>query len=538
MPLEWITIALTDVLWILAAFCLGMLARAVQLPPLIGFLAAGFLLKLHGGMSGEMLEQLSSLGITLLLFTIGLKLNPRSLLRPQVLAVGTLHMAGTVGVLSAVLLILAGLGLPFIRDLEPRQILLIGFALSFSSTVLVAKALESRGEMRAVHGRIAIGILVLQDLVAVAFLTASTGQFPSPLALVLLLFIPLRPLLLQLLCRTGHGELLVLYGLLLALGGAELFELVGLKGDLGALLAGILIAGHERTEELAKTLLGFKDLFLLGFFLSIGQAGIPTPTMVLLALLLTPLVLLKSAGFIGLFLATGLRARTALVTSLNLTNFSEFGLIVAALATAKGWLSAEWLVVLALTMSFSFVLHAPLNAAVNRIYHAQRQRWYRWQRKERIREEQIIDIRGTEAAVIGMGAVGTGTFDAILDAHQQSVIGVDINSEVVERQLEQGRTVVEGDPGDRDFWIRLNSGGTLQRVLITLPHLAVTLSVIRQLRAAGFKGQIAATARYPDQRDAMLKAGADLVFDTFTEAGVGFASHVLGSLPEDDTRLG
>lgn len=231
MPLEWIAFALNDVLWILAAFCLGMLARAVHLPPLIGFLATGFLLKLHGGVSGEMLEQLSSLGITLLLFTIGLKLNLRSLLRPQVLAVGLVHMAGTVGVLSLVLLLLAALGLPFIRDLEPRQILLVGFALSFSSTVLVAKALESRGEMRAVHGRIAIGILVLQDLLAVAFLTASTGQFPSPLALALLLFIPLRPLLLQLLCRTGHGELLVLYGLLLALGGAELFELVGLKGD-------------------------------------------------------------------------------------------------------------------------------------------------------------------------------------------------------------------------------------------------------------------------------------------------------------------
>ncbi len=529
MPLEWIAFALNDVLWILAAFCLGMLARAVHLPPLIGFLATGFLLKLHGGVSGEMLEQLSSLGITLLLFTIGLKLNLRSLLRPQVLAVGLVHMAGTVGVLSLVLLLLAALGLPFIRDLEPRQILLVGFALSFSSTVLVAKALESRGEMRAVHGRIAIGILVLQDLLAVAFLTASTGQFPSPLALALLLFIPLRPLLLQLLCRTGHGELLVLYGLLLALGGAELFELVGLKGDLGALLAGMLIAGHERTEELAKTLLSFKDLFLLGFFLSIGQAGIPTAPMVLLALLLTPLVLLKSVGFIGLFLATGLRARTALVTSLNLTNFSEFGLIVAALATAKGWLSSEWLIVLALAMSFSFVLHAPLNASANRIYQAQRERWYRWQRRERIREEQTIDIRGTEAAVIGMGAVGTGTFDAILDAHEHAVIGVDINSEVVHRQREQGRTVVAGDPGDRDFWIRLNSGGTLQRVLITLPHLSVTLSVIQQLRAAGFEGQIAATARYPDQREAMLKAGADLVFDTFTEAGVGFATHVLSS---------
>ena len=92
MDFEWVAIALNDVVWILAASCLGMLARLVGLPPLIGFLATGFLLHLQGGVSGEMLNQLSDLGVTLLLFTIGLKLNVRTLLRPQVLAVGMLHM--------------------------------------------------------------------------------------------------------------------------------------------------------------------------------------------------------------------------------------------------------------------------------------------------------------------------------------------------------------------------------------------------------------------------------------------------------------
>ena len=126
--------------------------------------------------------------------------------------------------------------------------------------------------MTSLHGRIAIGILIVQDLAAVLFLAITTGQTPSYWAILLVaMLFPLQPVLKLLLQRVGRGELLVLYGFLLALGGAEAFEFVGLKGDLGALVVGVLIANHAKAEEMAKIMLGFKDLFLLGFFLSIGQ---------------------------------------------------------------------------------------------------------------------------------------------------------------------------------------------------------------------------------------------------------------------------
>src|SRR5690606_26182559 len=106
-----------------------------------------------------------------------------------------------------------------------------------------------RDDMAALYGRIAIGILVVQDIAAVIFLAASEGKLPSIWALALLLLIPARPLLHRFLEAAGHGELLVLGGLATALGGAALFGVVDMKPDLGALVAGVLLGGHEKTKE-------------------------------------------------------------------------------------------------------------------------------------------------------------------------------------------------------------------------------------------------------------------------------------------------
>ena len=101
MDFQWVAIALGDVAWISIAFVLGLLARSVGLPPLVGFLVTGFLLNIYGIASGQMLEKLSDLGITLLLFTVGLKLNLRILARPQVWAVTGLHSSIVVAVFGS-----------------------------------------------------------------------------------------------------------------------------------------------------------------------------------------------------------------------------------------------------------------------------------------------------------------------------------------------------------------------------------------------------------------------------------------------------
>lgn len=531
MEFERIAIALggivpVEIAWLAVAFALGLLSRTAGLPPLVGFLAAGFVLNLFGIASGEMLEKLADLGVTLLLFIVGLKLNLRTLVRPQVWAVTSLHLALIVPILGSALLILALMNAPSFSGVGIYQVLLIAFALSFSSTVFVVKVLEDKGETAALHGRIAVGILIVQDLAAVSFIAISAGTWPSPWAFMILLFIPARPLLIHVLQKVGHGELLVLCGLLLALGGAAFFELVGLKGDLGALALGALIANSAKANEMAKTMLGFKDLFLVAFFLSIGLSGPLTLDAVLMGAAVTPLVILKSALFFGLLTLFKLRARTSLLATLNLTNFSEFGLIVAAIGVANGWIDTFWLIVVAIALTLSCVVSAGLNVAAHQIYARHRGLWDRLQKTQRLADDQPLDIGGATTAIIGMGRVGTAAYDQMHQAFGGTVVGVDLDPVRVERQQSSGRHVLLGDPTDADFWDRVKAAHTLELVLLALPNLASNLAVLDQLNTSSSYCRVAATARFPDEIEVLRKAGVSSVYNLYAEAGSGFAAHV------------
>lgn len=526
MDFEWVAIALGDVTWISLAFLLGFLVRLINLPPLVGFLAAGFLLNYLGFTSGETLQKLADLGITILLFTVGLKLNLKMLARPQVWAVAVLHMAIIIALFGTAIYLLAWVKVPFFAELDFKLALLIGFALSFSSTVFVVKSLEDSGEMKSLHGRIAIGILVIQDIAAVVFIAASTAKLPSAWAMLLVLLIPARPILHRILQKTGHGELMVLYGLVLALGGAELFELGGVKDDLGALIMGVIISTHPKSAEMARSMLGFKDLFLVGFFLTIGMTGQLTLEAFIVGVLLVPFILLKSSIFFALLTRFKLRARTSLLTILNLTNYSEFGLIVAAIGVAYGWLEGAWLSVIAIALAVSFVVASRLTIRDDSIYSNYRDFWSRFQRSERLADDLLLDTGDATVAVFGMGRVGCGAYDRMRELYGETVIGVDFDAELVTRHQSMGRNVLLGDPSDADFWDKIKLDQSIELVMLALPNLQANLDALAGLGEISFQGRIAATARYPDEIRRLQDAGATAVFNIYTEAGAGFANHV------------
>lgn len=533
MSVDWIAIALGDVAWITIAFLMGFAARLLGLPPMIGFLATGFLLSTQGIVTGEVLQKLSDLGITLLLFSIGLKLDLKSLVRPQVWGVASLHLVLVTLSFGALLMLLGLGGLPLLAGLETQSALLIAFSLSFSSTVFVVKMLEDRGEINSLHGRISVGVLIVQDIAAVLFLAASTARLPSLWAVAVIFgLFALRRALYWLLRQVGHGELLVLYGIILALGGAEIFEMVGLKGDLGALVLGTLIAGHPDANELNKTMMGFKDLFLLGFFLSIGAGGIPTMTMVVTAVLLLPLVFLKSALFFTLFSRFRLRARTSVLASRNLSQYSEFGLIVIAVSVGNGWLSEYWLIVLSLMVAFSFIMAAMMIRPGDHLYSDRRAFWRRFQAADLMADERPIDVRDARFVIVGMGGVGNGAYDHMNRRFPGMVVGVDIAPTAVSNQRDAGRNVLLGDPADADFWDRTQLPQQVEMIMLTLPQLNTALAVLQQLRSSGYTGPVATIARYPDEVPHLEASGASLVFNIYIEAGTGFAEHVMASTPQ------
>lgn len=525
-----INLAAIDVMHVLplgVAFVLGLVARTANLPPLMGFLAAGFILGAMGMRVTPTLHEIADLGVTLLLFTIGLKLHVKDLAAPVVWLTASIHMLLTSLVVAAILGALALTGLTIFSGFDAKTAVLIGFALSFSSTVFAVKVFEARAEMGAIHGRIAIGLLIVQDIFAVVFIAASAGKVPSVWAVLLFALIPLRPLLFRLLELVGHGELLILMGWLLPLAGAGLFEAVGIKADLGALVLGILLAGHAKTNELAKSLLSFKDLFLIGFFVTIGLSGELSWSILTTASILVLLLLpLKTALYFLLMTRQRMRTRSATLASLALTNFSEFGLIVGAIGVTNGWLDRSWLSVLAVSLALSFLLASPLNAVSKQLYARWRHPLHRFQTRKRLPGDEMIRAGKAQVVVFGMGRVGTGAYDYLHSIWGDVVLGIDINTDYVERHIANGRNVVLGDATDADFWARAERTGRIRLALLAFSDHESNLAVARLLKEQGFELELASVAHYPDHEAALRNAGVNAVFNFYASAGESFAEHV------------
>ncbi len=512
--------------FLLFAFICGLAVKLVGIPPLVGYLVAGFVLNMFGFESNSTLQSIADLGITIMLFTIGLKLNIRDLSRREVWAGSVTHTLIWVAAIAGVLYGVAALIAATTSAIDWQSAILIAFALSFSSTVCVVKVLEESGEMKTRHGRLAIGILVMQDIFAVVFLVAATGKLPSIWAFGLLAIPPLVPVFYKVLNQSGHGELLPLTGFILALGGYHVFELVNIKGDLGALIFGILMARHTKATELAKSLMSFKDLFLIGFFLSIGLMALPDMQMIFLALLFCLLLPAKALLFFGLFTQLRLRARTAYLTSLVLTNYSEFGLIVGALSVSLGLLTESWLVVIALAVSISFVFTSILYRSSHSQYHRMKKSIKRYERSRRLQDDVYPVIDNAEFLVVGMGRVGSGAFQSLSKLVDSKVWGLDADRTKVNHLKHEGWNVVVGDGEDVDLWDNLDIS-QVRLVLLALPSIEDAINITRQLRNAGYKGKVAAIARYEDEVDYLLTHGVDKVFNFFTEAGLGFAEESL-----------
>lgn len=530
---EWVAIAANDTSWILIAFVLGFGARLLKLPPLIGFLLAGFLINRLGFVADDALQKVADLGITLLLFSVGLKLNFQTLLRPQIWLVASAQSLVFVGIVGALLVFVFFNLIPYLKESGYQQALLIAFALSFSSTVFAVKSLEEKGEMRSLHGRISVGILIMQDLLAVGFIAISMAKFPSWWALALLLFFPARPLVNYLLEKSGHGELLILLGFTLALGSAELFEFTGIKGDLGALVCGALLAPLAKSRELAKAMFTFKDFFLVGFFLSIGMTGDFSPQSILIGFLLVPLIFLKSSFFFLLMTRLNLRARTSLLASLSLTNFSEFGLIVIAIGNSLNLISENWLVIFAIALSLSFIVSSIMNHYDEKIYTRFKSIFMRFEKEKRLTDDSLSDIQSASVVVFGMGRVGAGAYDRLREKYADAVIGVDFDLSTIEKHRAAGRKVLHGDPVDTDFWEKMHNGEHIELVMLALPNLQANLQVIERLKAINCNKPIAAIAKYTDEENILMEAGATEVFNFYTEIGEGFADHIEKKIEHD-----
>lgn len=506
-----------DILWIGVAFVAGFIAQIVKIPTIVGYLLAGLVLSVVGVPdNSELIVAIGDLGVTLLLFTIGLHLRIKSILQPEVLGVGSIHL-----LISAI--VFGGIGL--LAGWSPMASLLVGVGLGFSSTVLTAKSLEARGEINAYHGRIAIGILIFQDVVAIALLAISGGAAPSPFALGLFGLVLLRPLLIRLLVESGKEELMLVYGLLLALGVGLIFKQVGLDSKLGALVAGLLLSGHPQADVLYEKLWGLKEVFLIGFFLQVGLGGFPAASEIQLLLFLFALLPVKGLLFFQLFWRFKLTHRTAYMSSVPLTAYSEFALIVVTAGASSGLIPDSLVSMVALLVTMSFIVNALLARFAENI-------WCRlgYASEEVVNEIEHLEripttIGRTRYLIVGMGRAGTAAYD-YLKSHNQRPLGVEVDPQVMEHHLEHGRRVIYGDSQDAGFWHAFDISH-VQAVLLLIPDTSRKVQVAKLIREAGYEGYIHALVRDDQDINQLLDVGVDEATQPISRAGRDIAAELV-----------
>jgi len=277
--------------------------------------------------------------------------------------------------------------------------------------------------------------------------------------------------------------------------------------------------------------MNFKDMFLVGFFLTIGFSALPNLDLIFTAIILCLFIPIKFVLFFSLFTFFKLRARTSYLASLVLSNYSEFGLIVVALLVSLGWLSAEWLVVLALSVSFSFVLTGLVYKTSHNQYTKFKDRLKSFESPHRLPEDVYIQPVRAEIIVIGLGRVGKGAYLSLNNLVGNKVWGMDADPIRIKHLKNVGYQAMVGDGEDVDLWENMDLT-QIQLILLALPSIEDICNITEQLQHANYAGKIASIARYEDEIQPLIDAGSDKVFNFFTEAGTGFAEESLQLLPQ------
>lgn len=511
-----------EVLFIGVAFALGYLFFKVGLPPLLGYLVGGFLLSAAGYKSSHAMDHLAHIGVILMLFSLGMKTRLRNFLQPVVAISAVLQIILSVVILTGLFSVIG-----ITTGFSWSQSILLGILLGVASTVIAAKGLEQKAELESYHGRLAIGILVMEDIVLIGILAFTGLGAPSPWAFLLLLLPALRPVAVRMLRSIKDSEVLLLYGILMALAGAFLFESLNLGGELGAFCVGVLHAGEEKSDELKEKLWGLREAFLIGFFLKIGLTGLPGWQDLFFALALILFLPVRVGIFFAILTRFNLRARTSFLTATSLASYSEFALITGAVATASGLLPEPVMLTLVTTIALSFLVGAPINKQANNIYNRLDDFLVRFETTRVRSDAEPSSIGIANFIVVGMGRAGTAAYH-YLSSTGKKVIGFDTDPGVLELQRAEKRRVLFGDANSKNLWENLDVS-MLQGVAITIREPQGQLNIVEGLRKRGFQGAISALVESDEQAAELKNAGVNIIFNPLEQTGSELAERIVMS---------
>ena len=533
------------------ASVVGLIGVAARQPLIVSFIAVGILVGPSGfGIvtGGIVVETLARLGIALLLFLVGLKLDINLIRSFGRVAVATgLGQVAFTSIGGFLICIALGMG--------AVEALYVAVALTFSSTIIIVKLLSDKREIDALHGRIALGFLIVQDIcVVVAMIVlsafdAAAGEggalalawaLGGGVALVAVAALFMRYLAEPLLTRMAREpELLVVFAIGWAAVGAAAADAVGLSKELGGLLAGVSLGSTSVREAIAARLAALRDFLLLFFFLQLGGlfnfAAIAdrlgeAAILSVFVLVGNPLIVMMIMGVMGY------RKRTSFLAGLTVAQISEFSLVFIALGHALGHVGLE---AVGLTTVVGIVTIATSTYMI--VYSATLYRWLErylspFERKRAPREDHLAEAGEAPPRPIvlcGLGRYGTAIAERLAE-RGVGFLGVDFDPEAVRTFQRRGWPAIYGDVSDPIFVAHLPLESATW-VVVAVPHAAGVLgyadtndALVSALRHAGFRGRIALTANFPVEVARLKGIGADAVLSPFADAAEEAVDRILG----------
>ena len=493
----------------------------------------------------DQIDLLAQVGVAVLLFAVGLKLDLN-----HIRHIGPVALATGLGQLSFTIVI--GFGIVMALGRDWMEALYVAVALTFSSTIIIVKLLSDKRELDSLHGRIAVGFLIVQDLaVVVAMMTMSAlrgtgGADGSEATLIdvalslswrlalaaVAMFVLMRwvlPVVVASMARSQ--ELLLVFAVAWGVALAALGDWAGFSKEAGAFLAGFSLASTPYREAMNARLTGIRDFLLLFFFIDLGakldfstlgaEVG-PAVLLSLFVLIGNPLIVMGIMGYMGY------RKRTGFMAGLTVAQISEFSIVFMAMGITLGHVGPQALGlttlvgVITITLSTYMILYSqPLYERLAPwLGRFERQRPFR----ELAAEQAPADRAPAEVIVFGLGRYGSRLLQQLRSAGVEA-IGVDFDPEAVRALQAQQLPVLFGDGEDPDFLESLPLS-RLRWVVTTFPQWESNRALLHALKVARFEGEVVAAVRDAAHGRALRQAGVQQILNPFDDAADFAAEHL------------
>jgi CPA2 family monovalent cation:H+ antiporter-2 len=549
---------------LIAALIGGLVARTLRLPVLIGYLIAGIVVGPHtpGFIAQEStVSVVADLGVALLMFAVGVQFSLDELnhVRKTALVGGGAQILGTI-VLGELLGLAFGWGI--------YGGLFLGCALALSSTAVMLKVLEERGELGTSHGNVMLGILVVQDLSLVLMivllpalsdlqtegLTALTDVGIALLKALLFVLITVlmatrgAPALLGRVARTGSRELFLLSVVCLCLAAGYAADQLGLGLALGAFLAGIVVSESGFAQEVFSQIRPLRDVFASIFFVSVGMLLDPkflaanwlTVTAVVVTILigktLVTMIPLRLLGWHG---------KTVVLAGMGLAQIGEFSFVLATVGSSRQIIGPEIAGVILASALITILIAPFFFSAAGQIYQATNRypaiaRLLNQPTAEDLQEKNKVTGQGMsrereKVIILGAGRVGRYVSDALRSKKVPHVV-VDYDLNVASRLRENGARVVYGDVTSETV-LEKAKPESADLAVVALPEAATTEMAVRLLKKMAPGLRVVARVHRGNDIPLIRKAGADAVIHAEFEAGTEMIRQGLDRLGFADAEV-